>query len=90
VDGYEVALKELVQAKIDHAPLPKDEEAAKPRGKVVSLMDALRKSIGEGEDEAQKKKPAAKAGAGTQKGLALVKPVKAETKAGKTVRRKSA
>jgi len=66
VDGYEVALKELVQAKVDHAPIPKDEAPAAPRGKVISLMDALRKSVGSGEEEAQpKKKPV--------KGIALVK-----------------
>jgi DNA end-binding protein Ku len=45
VDGYEVALKELVQAKIEHAPIPRDEAPAPARGKVISLMDALRKSI---------------------------------------------
>ena len=45
IDGYEVALKELVQAKIDHAPIPKDETPAPQRGKVISLMDALRKSV---------------------------------------------
>ncbi len=74
VDGYEVALKELVQAKIEHAPIPHDEALAAPRGKVVSLMDALRKSIGEDGDTAEapaaKKKPAKAAAA---KGIALVK-----------------
>jgi DNA end-binding protein Ku len=46
VDGYEVALKELVQAKVDNQPIPQDEEPEKPKGKVISLMDALRKSVG--------------------------------------------
>ena len=29
VDGYEVALKELVQAKIENAPIPHDEEISR-------------------------------------------------------------
>ena len=49
VDGYEVALKELVDAKVNHAPIPKDEPAAPKRGNVVNLMDALRKSLGDKE-----------------------------------------
>ncbi len=44
-DGYETALKELVEAKVKHLPIPKDEPVAPPKGKVVSLMDALRKSV---------------------------------------------
>ena len=78
VDGYEVALKELVQAKIEHAPIPHDEAPAPQRGKVVSLMDALRKSIGgsdsaPADEPAPKKKPAAKHPAAAAKGIALVK-----------------
>jgi DNA end-binding protein Ku len=45
VDGYEVAVKELVDAKLKHAPIPRDEAPAKQRGKVINLMDALRKSV---------------------------------------------
>ena len=48
VDGYEVAVKELVEAKLKHLPIPKDEEVAPPRGKVINLMDALRKSVSSG------------------------------------------
>ena len=44
-DGYETALKELVEAKVKHLPIPKDEPVAPPKGKVISLMDALRKSV---------------------------------------------
>ena len=44
-DGYEVAVKELIEAKVNKMPVPK-EEVAEPRGKVVNLMDALRKSLG--------------------------------------------
>jgi DNA end-binding protein Ku len=75
IDGYEVALKELVEAKIEDAPIPKDEAPAPTRGKVINLMDALRKSIGE-DAKTPGKKPAAKATAPDQ-GIALVKPPKA-------------
>ena len=88
-DGYEIALKELVEAKIKHAPIPKDEVPAPARGQVVSLMDALRKSVHGGETESvlPKKKPpvSAKEPAKSAKGIALVKPA---TKG--VVRRKSA
>lgn len=65
VDGYEVALKELVDAKLKHLPIPKDEAPAPSRGKVINLMDALRKSV-QGSEAAPsastgKKKPAARA-----------------------------
>jgi DNA end-binding protein Ku len=81
VDGYEVALKELVQAKIEHAPIPQDEAPAPARGKVINLMDALRKSISsdsadEFPAEPAKKKPVAKASEAkpaTKPGIALVK-----------------
>ena len=74
IDGYEVAVKELVEAKLKHAPIPKDETPAAKKGKVINLMDALRKSLSggakaeeEGEEEA---KPAA---AEKKRGLSLVK-----------------
>jgi DNA end-binding protein Ku len=61
-DGYEIALKELVEAKVKHAPIPKDETPAPTRGKVINLMDALRKSVQSTETApaAAKKKPAAR------------------------------
>ena len=65
-DGYEAALKELVEAKVNHAPVPKDEAPKAKSGKVVNLMDALRKSLGGAEESAPKKKVA-------KKGIALVK-----------------
>lgn len=43
-DGYEVALRELVDAKVNHQPIPQDEPQPK-RAKVVNLMDALRSSL---------------------------------------------
>jgi DNA end-binding protein Ku len=73
-DGYEAAVKELVEAKIRHAPVPKDEVAAPRRGQVINLMDALRKSVGGGEAAAAasgKKKPAASV---KDEGISLVKP----------------
>ena len=99
VDGYEVALKELVQAKIERAPIPHDEAPAPQRGKVISLMDALRKSISSDEAPAAgqaeepetltRKKPAAKAEPAA-KGITLIKSEKPATKSSKAAKRKSA
>jgi DNA end-binding protein Ku len=84
-DGYEAALKELVEAKVKHAPIPRDEAPAPSRGKVVNLMDALRKSVGAGatvkaEAASGKKKGPGRAApekvAAAKKGIALVKPTK--------------
>ena len=47
-DEYEAALKALVEAKVNNMPLPQ-EEAAPKSGKVINLMDALRKSLGNAE-----------------------------------------
>jgi DNA end-binding protein Ku len=43
-DEYEAALKEFVRAKLHKRPLPEEEPEAKP-GKVIDLMDGLRKSV---------------------------------------------
>jgi DNA end-binding protein Ku len=43
-DDYETALRELVDAKLKHLPLPLEKKAP-ARGKVVNLMDALRRSV---------------------------------------------
>jgi DNA end-binding protein Ku len=70
-DQYEAALREMVEAKVQHAPIPQ-EEAAPKSAKVINLMDALRKSVQE--DQAPTgKKPPAKA-TPPKKGIALVKP----------------
>lgn len=82
VDGYEIALKELVEAKVKHAPIPKDEPVEPQRGKVINLMDALRKSVSSADavPSAAKKKPPTRASASLfpeneeKGGLALVKP----------------
>lgn len=90
-DGYEIALKELVEAKIKHLPVPKDEVVEPKRGQVINLMDALRKSVQGSEATAaasSKKKPPVSVkeapAAKSAKGIALVKP------AAKATRRKSA
>jgi DNA end-binding protein Ku len=44
VDHYEEALKELIEAKIKHLPVPA-QEPEKKRGKVIDLTDALRRSL---------------------------------------------
>jgi len=75
-DGYEVAVKELVEAKVHQQPVPKDEEPAARSGKIVNLMDALRQSIG---NDAAAKRPAKKPPksekepAAARRGLGLVK-----------------
>jgi DNA end-binding protein Ku len=56
-DGYEVAVKELVDAKVNHLPIPKDEAPRASSGKVINLMDALRKSLGGADTVKRPKKP---------------------------------
>jgi DNA end-binding protein Ku len=73
-DEYEAALREMVEAKVKHAPLPKDEPAPK-KGKVINLMDALRKSV-QGDQTAgtiKKKVPVKSTAIESGKGIALVK-----------------
>jgi DNA end-binding protein Ku len=74
-DGYEVAVKELIEAKINKQPVPQD-EVAQPRGNVVNLMDALRKSLGGADSDSGKrvpKKPVSSVKAESKKGIGLVK-----------------
>jgi DNA end-binding protein Ku len=91
VDGYEVAVKELVDAKLKHAPIPREEAPAPTKGKVINLMDALRKSINSGDKSVKQTAPT-----GKRHGLALVKgaPKKQTHAAAKpartTAKRKSA
>jgi DNA end-binding protein Ku len=61
-DDYEVALHGLVDAKLKHIPLPKQQ--ASPREKVIDLMDALRRSV---KEPPEKKKPVARAGVSAAK-----------------------
>jgi DNA end-binding protein Ku len=78
VDGYEVALKELVNAKLKHLPIPQEEETKPSKGKVVNLMDALRKSVRNGDTETPARRSSTKSASTSKKpaarhGLALVK-----------------
>ena len=89
IDGYEVAVKELVDAKLKNAPVPQDVEPAPARGKVINLMDALRKSIGgaqapEEAAEPEAAKPPKKEPKRAGGGLSLVKTPTAKT-SGKAV-----
>jgi DNA end-binding protein Ku len=78
-DEYEVALKAMVEAKVKHAPIPREEPDAASSPKVINLMDALRKSVQPEEAAPPKKAPArsvaAKStGGAAKKGISLVKP----------------
>lgn len=85
-DDYEIALRELVEAKLKHLPLPVEEKPA-PRGKVINLMDALRRSV----NPAAENKPTVRAAIGksrarsTKHGFAVLERTKSAEK-----RRKSA
>jgi DNA end-binding protein Ku len=76
-DEYEAALREMVQAKVKHLPIPQDEPASKS-AKVINLMDALRKSV-RNDDGPAKKSAAAKSAPGAAKrGISLVKSAAAK------------
>jgi DNA end-binding protein Ku len=77
-DGYEIAVKELVDAKVHNLPIPNDEAPRVTSGKVVNLMDALRKSLGTDEPTTKvSKKPVVSEKTSASKGIGLVKtPVK--------------
>ncbi len=78
-DEYEAALRELVEAKVKHLPIPLEEPVRKS-AKVINLMDALRKSVRGDEVPAAKKKGVARStGTGSKKGLTLVKSSTAKT-----------
>jgi DNA end-binding protein Ku len=67
-----------VEAKVKHAPIPRDEPAPKS-AKVINLMDALRKSVRGDEGAVSKKAPAKHVATGSKKGITLVKPAPAKT-----------
>ena len=54
-DDYEAALRELIDAKMNHRELPP--EAPPKKGKVISLTEALRQSLAEKKPSASEKKP---------------------------------
>jgi DNA end-binding protein Ku len=70
-DGYEVAVRELVEAKVKHLPIPQDEPAPKS-AKVINLMDALRKSV-RNDDAPAKKSAPSKSAPAAKRGISLVK-----------------
>ncbi|HEX3969412.1 MAG TPA: Ku protein [Edaphobacter sp.] len=80
-DEYETALREMVEAKVKHQPIPQEEPAPKS-AKVINLMDALRKSVSKDETPSAKKK--ASSHAGSRKGITLVKPAAKASKSRKS------
>jgi DNA end-binding protein Ku len=87
-DGYETAVRELVEAKVKNLPVPQDEPVRPQPAKVINLMDALRKSIGtESEPAAARgaKKPPISEKEPASKSIGLVK-----TPARSTAKRKTA
>jgi DNA end-binding protein Ku len=73
-DGYEAAVKELVDAKLKHAPIPREEAPTRARGKVIHLMDALRKSVNDTKSTAAKTTaPIASGKPASRKGPTLIK-----------------
>lgn len=82
-DDYEVALREMIDAKLKHLPVPAEKKPPQ-QGKVVNLMDALRRSVSQ---PGEKKPPARETAAKRDKakhGIAVM-PAKGAEK-----RRKSA
>jgi DNA end-binding protein Ku len=76
-DDYEAALRELIDAKRTKSPLPVAE--SKPRAKVISLMDALKQSVGGSNREPKNPKPSASRS--SKNGPTLVKSRKRSRKA---------
>src|SRR5271167_1755797 len=72
-DEYEAALREMVEAKVRHAPMAQDEPTGKS-AKVINLMDALRKSVQGDKSPTLGKKSVQKAVEATSRGgMSLVK-----------------
>lgn len=76
-DGYEIALRELVEAKVNNQPVPQDEPQPK-RAKVINLMDALRSSLqaqaSNAEADEPEEAPAPKKAARSEKKADAAKP----------------
>lgn len=82
-DSYETAVKALVEAKVNNLPIPIDEGPKQRPTNVVSLMDALRKSIGSDAKTAARK-PVKSVKEPPAKGIGIVK------QPAKSAKRKSA
>jgi len=70
-DGYETAVKALVEAKVNNLPVPIDQAPQQRPNNVVNLMDALRKSIGS--NATSSKKPPKSVKEAPSKGIGIVK-----------------
>lgn len=90
-DEYETALRAMVEAKIKHTPVPKETSAPKSTN-VISLMDALRKSVqADSKTEPSKSKDAAsKPVSKKSPGKKLDFPAPAKSAPGRTTKSKSA
>ncbi len=77
-DNYEVAVRELVEAKLANKPLPK-EKPTKGRGKVVDLMSALRQSLAAKEAPKASKHPTKAAAPSAKRKLKLVSGKRSKT-----------
>ncbi len=78
-DGYEVAVKALVEAKVNNMPIPIDEAPQRPSN-VINLMDALRKSVS-ADVRAKKPVKSEKAPPAASKKMSMVKaPAKTASK----------
>ncbi len=90
-DDYEAALRELVEAKLKHLPLPVEKEPPR-RGEVINLMDALRRSVqGREEEKPSGRATAHKASAlANRHGLHVVKSRSKHSSGHGAKRRKSA
>jgi len=73
-DGYEVAVKALVEAKVNNMPVSIEEAPRQPQAKVVNLMDALRKSIGQDAGLGKKPPKSEKEAPGKKIGLVKTPP----------------
>jgi DNA end-binding protein Ku len=100
-DHYEEALRELVEAKINNLPVPEPEAEKKP-GKVIDLMEALRRSLaqtnptqaaaasGQAQSAAQDSKTAKQAKKPSPTGTAKAKSAGAMVRAASARKSKSA
>ena len=78
-DSYEIAVKALIDAKINHLPVDLEQAPQKQTAKVINLMDALRESLGGADTRAPKKPPKSEKTLPAKK-IALVKsPSKRKT-----------
>jgi DNA end-binding protein Ku len=78
-DDYEAALHELIEAKRKKVALPAEERPERP--KVVSLMDALRRSVSESKRPEKANRTPSRSSQSHKKGPALVKPKRRTHKA---------